>query len=120
MKDFVCFFFLSFLICYAVVAFGLSNIWVLIALAAAVLGVLLTALFNLNNKVDALKQQVEELAGKAAVPPAPPASFSMGEHKQNALYTGGHGFCRWERMMPVQVTQMKQVKVLIPRLTASP
>ena len=45
---------------------------VLIALAAAVLGVLLTALFNLNNKVDALKQQVEELAGKAAVPPAPP------------------------------------------------
>ena len=63
MKDFVCFFFLSFLICYAVVAFGLPNIWVLIALAAAVLGALLTALFKLNNKVDALKQQVEELAG---------------------------------------------------------
>lgn len=72
MKDFVCFFFLSFLICYAVVAFGLSNIWVLIALMAALLGALLTALFNLNNKVDALKQQVEELAGKPAVPPAPP------------------------------------------------
>ena len=68
MKDFVCFFFLSFLICYAVVAFGLSNIWVLIALMAA----LLTALFNLNNKVDALKKQVEELACKPAVPPAPP------------------------------------------------
>lgn len=68
MKDFVCFFFLSFLICYAVVAFGLSNIWVLIALAAAVLGALLTALFNLNNKVEALKQQVEELAGKARFP----------------------------------------------------
>ena len=54
------------------VAFGLPNIWVLIALMAALLGALLTALFNLNNKVDALKQQVEELAGKAAVPPAPP------------------------------------------------
>ena len=72
MKDFVCFFFLSFLICYAVVAFGLSNIWVLIALLAALLGALLTALFNLNNKVDALKKQVEELAGKPAVPPVPP------------------------------------------------
>ena len=72
MKDFVCFFFLSFLICYAVVAFGLSNIWVLIALMAALLGALLTALFNLNNKVDALKKHVEELTAKLAVPPAPP------------------------------------------------
>ena len=72
MKDFVCFFFLSFLICYAVVAFGLSNSWVLIALMAALLGALLTALFNLNNKVDALKKQVEELTAKPAVPPAPP------------------------------------------------
>lgn len=57
MKDFVCFFFLSFLICYAVVAFGLSNIWILIALVAAVLGALLTALFKLNNKVDALNSR---------------------------------------------------------------
>ena len=72
MKEFVCFFFLSFLICYAVVAFGLSNIWVLIALLAALLGALLTALFNLNNKVDALKKQVEELTAKLAVPPVPP------------------------------------------------
>ena len=72
MKDFVCFFFLSFLICYAVVAFGLSNVWVLIALMAALLGALLTALFNLNNKVDALKKQVEELTAKPAVPPVPP------------------------------------------------
>lgn len=72
MKDFVCFFLLSFLICYAVVAFGLSNAWVLIALMAAVLGALLTALFNLNNKVDDLKKQVEELTAKPAVPPAPP------------------------------------------------
>ena len=50
----------------------MSNIWVLIALLAALLGALLTALFNLNNKVDALKKQVEELTAKLAVPTVPP------------------------------------------------
>lgn len=50
----------------------LDHIWVLIALLAALLGALLTALFNLNNKVDALKKQVEELTAKLAVPPVPP------------------------------------------------
>lgn len=70
MKDFICFFFLSCLVCYGVVAFGLSNAWVLIALMGAVLGALLTALFHLNNKVDELRQQMEQMRPEEA--PAPP------------------------------------------------
>ena len=80
MKDFVCFFFLSFLICYAVVAFGLSNIWVLNCAGAAVLGVLLTALFNLNNKVDALKQQVGGAGGKGCGSPCTAGGESKIKH----------------------------------------
>lgn len=34
MKDFLGFFALSFIVCYIVIAFGLSNAWVLMALEA--------------------------------------------------------------------------------------
>lgn len=74
MKDFLAFFVLSFIVCYLVVAFGLSNAWVLIALLAVILGALLTALFSLERKAEALEKRLAALEAKEkeAVESAPP------------------------------------------------
>ncbi len=74
MKDFLGFFALSFIVCYIVIAFGLSNAWVLMALVAAILGALLTALFKLNCKAEALEKRLEALEAKepASAESAPP------------------------------------------------
>ncbi len=74
MKDFLAFFVLSFIVCYLVVAFGLSNAWVLIALLAVILGALLTALFSLERKAEALEKRlaVLETKEKEAAESAPP------------------------------------------------
>ena len=74
MKDFLAFFVLSFIVCYLVVAFGLSNAWVLIALLAAILGALLTALFSLERKAEALEKRLAALEAKekGAAESAPP------------------------------------------------
>ena len=76
MKDFLAFFVLSFIVCYLVVAFGLSNAWVLIALLAAILGALLTALLGLERKAEALEKRLAALEAKEngnaeSAPPEP-------------------------------------------------
>lgn len=78
MKDFLAFFVLSFIVCYLVVAFGLSNAWVLIALLAVILGALLTALFSLERKAEALEKRLAALEAKEkeaaeSAPPEPEA-----------------------------------------------
>ena len=72
MKDFLAFFVLSFIVCYLVVAFGLSNAWVLIALLAVILGALLTALFSLERKAEALEKRLAALEAREKAEPAPP------------------------------------------------
>lgn len=76
MKDFLAFFVLSFIVCYLVVAFGLSNGWVLIALLAVILGALLTALFSLERKAEALEKRLAALEAREhgeaeSAPPEP-------------------------------------------------
>ena len=78
MKDFLAFFVLSFIVCYLVVAFGLSNGWVLIALLAVILGALLTALFSLERKAEAQEKRLAALEAKEkeaaeSAPPEPEA-----------------------------------------------
>ena len=78
MKDFLAFFVLSFIVCYLVVAFGLSNAWVLIALLAVIRGALLTALFSLERKAEALEKRLAALEAKEkeaaeSAPPEPEA-----------------------------------------------
>ena len=78
MKDFLAFFVLSFIVCYLVVAFGLSNAWVLIALLAVILGALLTALFSLERKAEAMEKRLAALEAKEkeaaeSAPPEPEA-----------------------------------------------